>query len=170
MAYAGIAPVTRQSGTSIHGEHPSRGGNKQLKNALFQSAFAAIRPDTESRAHYERKREQGKRHNAAVMCLARRRCNVLSCMLKNGTLYEPKAQRQAAPPARPPSPAAPRNDPQPGKGHPQPPGTGTGKRHAEPPNRLDNYIGTPRPHPTAGGRRRYSISAPRARSLPRKSA
>lgn len=51
-----------------------------------------------------------------------------------------------------------------------PPGTGTGKRHAEPPNRLDNYIGTPRPHPTAGGRRRYSISAPRARSLPRKSA
>ncbi|WP_205827788.1 transposase [Bifidobacterium thermophilum] len=31
-AYAGIAPVTRQSGTSIHGERPTRGGNKRLKN------------------------------------------------------------------------------------------------------------------------------------------
>ncbi len=33
-AYAGIAPVTRRSGTSIRGEHPARGGNKCLKNAL----------------------------------------------------------------------------------------------------------------------------------------
>ena len=34
-AYAGIAPVTRRSGTSIRGEFPARSGNKQLKNALF---------------------------------------------------------------------------------------------------------------------------------------
>src|SRR5699024_12388183 len=37
-AYAGIAPVTRRSGTSIRGEFPARSGNKQLKNALFRSA------------------------------------------------------------------------------------------------------------------------------------
>ena len=88
-AYAGIAPVTRQSGTSIHGEHPARGGNKRLKNALFQTAFVAIRLDPESRAYYDRKRAEGKRHNAAVMCLARRRCNVIYSMLRNGTLYQP---------------------------------------------------------------------------------
>ena len=88
-AYAGIAPVTRQSGTSIHGERPARGGNKRLKNALFQTAFAAIRLDPESRAYYDRKRAEGKRHNAAVMCLARRRCNVIYSMLRNGTLYQP---------------------------------------------------------------------------------
>ena len=34
-AYAGIAPVTRRSGSSIRGEFPSRTGNKRLKNALF---------------------------------------------------------------------------------------------------------------------------------------
>lgn len=27
-AYAGLAPVTRRSGSSIRGEHPPRGGNK----------------------------------------------------------------------------------------------------------------------------------------------
>jgi len=34
-SYAGLAPVTRRSGTSIRGEHPPRGGNKVLKRALF---------------------------------------------------------------------------------------------------------------------------------------
>jgi hypothetical protein len=71
-AYAGLAPVTRRSGSSIKGEHPARGGNKRLKNALFLSAFAALH-DPESRAYYDRKRAQGKKHNAALICLARRR-------------------------------------------------------------------------------------------------
>ena len=48
-AYAGLAPVTRRSGSSIRGEHPSRRGNKQLKRAMFLSAFAALR-DPISRA------------------------------------------------------------------------------------------------------------------------
>ena len=42
-AYAGLAPVTRRSGSSIRGEHPWRRGNKILKRALFLSAFAAPR-------------------------------------------------------------------------------------------------------------------------------
>jgi len=41
-SYAGIAPVTRRSGTSIRGENSSRRGNKKLKRALFLSAFAAL--------------------------------------------------------------------------------------------------------------------------------
>ena len=94
-AYAGIAPVTRRSGTSIRGEHPARGGNKRLKNALWQSAFIAAFHDPESRAYYQRKRAEGKRHNAAVICLARRRCDVIYSMLKNGTLYQPKRQDMA---------------------------------------------------------------------------
>ena len=40
-SYAGLAPVTRRSGSSIRGEHPPRGGNKILKRAMFLSAFAA---------------------------------------------------------------------------------------------------------------------------------
>ena len=41
-SYAGLAPVTWRSGTSIRGDHPSRKGNKILKRALFLSAFASL--------------------------------------------------------------------------------------------------------------------------------
>ena len=87
-SYAGIAPVTRRSGTSIRGEHAPRGGNKRLKRALFLSAFASLNHPP-SRAYYDRKRAQGKRHNQAVIALARRRCDVLFAMLRDGTLYQP---------------------------------------------------------------------------------
>jgi transposase len=87
-AYAGFARVTRRSGSSIRGELPSRRGNKQLKRALFLSAFAALR-DPVSRAYYARKISQGKRHNQALIALARRRCDVLFAMLRDGTFYSP---------------------------------------------------------------------------------
>jgi hypothetical protein len=41
-SYAGLAPTTKSSGTSIHGEHAPRGGNRQLKRAMFLSAFACM--------------------------------------------------------------------------------------------------------------------------------
>ena len=53
-AYAGLAPATRSSGSSIRGEQPSRRGNKQLKRAFFLSAFAAL-GEPASRAHYDKK-------------------------------------------------------------------------------------------------------------------
>lgn len=82
--------MTQRSASSIRGEHPSRGGNKQLKRALFLSAFAALR-DPISKAYYARKINQGKRHNQALIALARRRCDVLFAMLRDGTLYSPPA-------------------------------------------------------------------------------
>ena len=97
-AYAGLAPVTRRSGTSIRGEFPARSGNKHLKRALFLSAFAALRSDPTSKAYYDRKRAQGKKHNAALICLSRRRCDVLFAMLKNREPY------RAPTPTREPSP------------------------------------------------------------------
>lgn len=89
-AYAGIAPVTRRSGKSIRGEHPARSGNKQLKNALFRSAWVASTCDSESATYYQRKRAQGKKHNAAIICLARRRCDVIYAMLRTTTPYHPR--------------------------------------------------------------------------------
>jgi transposase len=94
-AYAGLAPVTRRSGSSIRGEYSSRRGNKILKNAMFLSAFAALR-DPESRAYYDRKISQGKRHNQALLALARRRSDVLYAMLRDGSLYQPSPTRLVA--------------------------------------------------------------------------
>ena len=86
-AYAGLAPTTRRSGSSIRGEHPARGGNKNLKRAMLLAAFAAL-SDPTSRTYYDRKRAQGKKHNAAMICLARRRCDVIYAMLRDGTTYQ----------------------------------------------------------------------------------
>ncbi|MFE6092441.1 IS110 family transposase [Streptomyces massasporeus] len=88
-AYAGLAPATRSSGSSIRGEEqPSRRGNKQLKRAFFLSAFAAL-ADPASRTYYDKKIAQGKHHTQAILCLARRRADVLFAMLRDGTFYQP---------------------------------------------------------------------------------
>lgn len=86
-AYAGLAPVTRRCGSSIRGEHPPKGGNKHLKRAFFLAAFASLSHPA-SRAYYDRKRAEGKKHNAALICLARRRCDVLYAMLRDHKPYQ----------------------------------------------------------------------------------
>jgi transposase len=87
-SYAGLAPVTRRSGTSIRGESHTQRGNHALKSALFLSAFASL-ADPVSRAYYDRKRAAGKRHNAALICLARRRLDVIYAMLRDRKTYRP---------------------------------------------------------------------------------
>jgi transposase len=87
-AYAGLAPVTRRSGTSIKGQTRSQRGHHGLKTALFLSAFASL-ADPVSRAYYDRKRAEGKRHNSALICLTRRRLDVLYAMLRDGQPYRP---------------------------------------------------------------------------------
>lgn len=89
-SYAGLTPTTRRSGTSI------RGGNKTLKRALFLASFASL-SSPESRAYYDRKRAEKKRHNAALICLTRRRVDVLHAMLKHRTLYQPGHEQTAWP-------------------------------------------------------------------------
>lgn len=86
-AYADLAPVTRSSDSSIRGEHPARRGNKQLKRAFFLAALASL-ADPASRAYYDKKIAQGKHHTQAILCLARRRVDVLFAMLRDGTFYE----------------------------------------------------------------------------------
>jgi len=87
-AYAGLAPVTRRSGTSVRGERTARGGNKSLKRVLYLSAFSALQ-DPLSRAYYDRKRREKKGHKQALIALARRRCDVLFALLRDGALYNP---------------------------------------------------------------------------------
>ncbi len=89
-AYAGLGPTPRQSGTSINGTTSTRSGNHRLKNALFLAAFSSLRHGP-SRIYYDRKRAQGRRHTQAVLCLARRRVDVLHAMLSQGIPYRPPA-------------------------------------------------------------------------------
>jgi len=87
-AYAGLVPAAHDSGKRAGNDHRMRGGNKVLKRAFYQSAFASLRTSPVSRAYYDRKRREGKRHTQAVIALARRRVNVLWAMLRDGTTYK----------------------------------------------------------------------------------
>ena len=95
-AYAGLTPVDRQSGTSIRGATKNRSGNHRLKNAMFLAAFVAAQHDPHAKAYYQKKRTEGKKHNAAITCLARRRCDLILAMLKTATPYNPEQLPQAA--------------------------------------------------------------------------
>jgi transposase len=66
-AYAGLAPVDRRSGRSINTSSRSRSGNHRLKNAMFLAAFVAAQHDPVAKAYYQRKRAEGKKHNAAII-------------------------------------------------------------------------------------------------------
>ena len=95
-SYAGLAPATRQSGRSIKGEHQPRRGNRTLKGALYQSAFASLRHPP-SRTYYDRKRAEGKSHTAALTCLARRRVDVLHAMIRDHQQYQGEHLNPTAP-------------------------------------------------------------------------
>jgi len=93
-SYAGLAPIDWRSGKSLNGSPKARGGNHRLKNAMFIAAFVATQHDPNAKAYYQRKRDEGKRHNAAVICVARRRCDLVLAMLKTQTPYDNTRHQQ----------------------------------------------------------------------------
>ena len=87
-AYAGLVPAAQDSGKRVGNRRRMRGGNKVLKRVFYQSAFASLRGSPQSRAFYDRKRREGKKHTQALIALARRRVNVLWAMLRDETPFE----------------------------------------------------------------------------------
>jgi transposase len=83
---AGLAPILKQSG-KVRYLQRARGGNKTLKRVFYQSAFCSLSHPA-SRAFYDRKRAEGKRHHQALIALARRRVNVLHAILRDRRPYE----------------------------------------------------------------------------------
>jgi transposase len=90
-AYAGLVPAANDSGKRVGKGRRMRGGNKTLKRVFYQAAFASLRSAPESRAFYDRKRAEGKRHTQALIALARRRVNVVWAMLRDGTTFETRS-------------------------------------------------------------------------------
>ena len=66
---------------------------------MFLAAFVATQHDPNAKAYYQRKRNEGKNHNAAVICVARRRCDLIHTMLTTSTPYEPRRAEELAPAA-----------------------------------------------------------------------
>jgi transposase len=87
-AFAGLAPVPRDSGRVSGNMRRPRRYHRGLLRAFYLSAMASLRSCPASRAYYERKRAEGKGHKQAVLSLARRRANVLWAMIRDGASYD----------------------------------------------------------------------------------
>ena len=88
-----LCPVLRQSGKSRRLQRPGYANNK-LKRVFYQSAFCSL-ADPLSRAFYERKRREGKRHHQAVIALVRRRIDILWALIATRTPFS-AIRRKAA--------------------------------------------------------------------------
>jgi hypothetical protein len=62
--------------------------NDRLLDALMAQAFAALNASPGARAYYDRQRDRGSGHNAALRQLANRLVGILHGCLKTGTLYD----------------------------------------------------------------------------------
>ena len=66
-----------------------------LLRVFYLAANNSIKTCPESRNYYDRKRSEGKRHSQTILCLARRRLNVLWAMQRDNTSYQPGLPRAA---------------------------------------------------------------------------
>jgi transposase len=87
--YAGLAPAPRDSGRRTGSLHRPRRYNRMLNRVFYYSALISIQHCPDSRTFYDRKRAEGKKHNQAVLALARRRVNVLWALLRDQKPYTP---------------------------------------------------------------------------------
>lgn len=87
--YMGMAPLDKSSGVVTKSVR-SKNINKACQNAMMTCVVRHIRCVEQSRQYYERKRQQGKRHNHAVRALGRHLCKVIWKMLTEGRDYQLK--------------------------------------------------------------------------------
>jgi transposase len=90
-AWAGLAPVPRDSGKRTGWLHTPQRYSRRLRRVMYMSALTAIRCDPQSRAYYQRKRNEGKRPIQATICLARRRTNVLYALIRDNRTWQPNS-------------------------------------------------------------------------------
>ena len=81
--FAGLAPAPHDSGRINGNLKRPRRYNRTLLRVFYLSALASLRLCPTSRAFYDRKRAEGKRHKQALLALARRRLNVLWAMIRD---------------------------------------------------------------------------------------
>jgi transposase len=94
-SYAGVAPVTRQSGKRKRQVVMRYGCNQRLRNALYHWARVSLQKDSRSRDHYHRLRQKGHSHGRALRGVLDRLLAMLISILQHQHPYDPqRRQRQ----------------------------------------------------------------------------
>ncbi len=96
-AYAGLAPMRRESGSSIRGRATiGRSGNGRLRTALSMATLSAAQHNPVIAPFYRRRREAGKPPKVARCAAARKLLHLAWAVGQPGAQFDPAyAQRQA---------------------------------------------------------------------------
>jgi transposase len=90
VAFAGLAPYLRQSGTSIHSRgQVGQGGHPRLRTALYMAALTAIRLNPTLRAFYHRLRARGKPAKVALCAVARTLVHLAWALVTKQQRFDP---------------------------------------------------------------------------------
>jgi len=97
-AYAGVAPLTRQSGKhrSVQMRYSC---NARMRNATYHWARVSVQHDAVSREHYRQLRARGHSHGRALRGVADRLLAVLCAMLRSRTLFDASLRHGSLRPA-----------------------------------------------------------------------
>jgi transposase len=96
VAYAGLEPRTRQSGSFVGQQKLSKRGPGALRHALDLAALAAARHRPEWHRRYQRLLDQGRAKKEALTILSRRLLKVVYHLLRTGAAYDPARLKPCA--------------------------------------------------------------------------
>lgn len=89
-AYLGLAPIRRQSGTSLNTRGRLSGhGSRSLRAALYMPAVCALTHDPAMAAFHDRLRERGKLPKQAIAAVMRKLAHIAWGVVHNDTPYDP---------------------------------------------------------------------------------
>lgn len=89
-SFAGLTPVVRRSGSSVHGrERISKMGHPKLRNLLFMCSFNACKCNKQCRALYERIVAKGKSKKLALIAVCNKLLKQAFGIMKSGLCYDP---------------------------------------------------------------------------------
>jgi transposase len=90
VAYAGLAPAPRESGSVVRGAgHISKAGNARLRQAVYMAAVSAVRDNPPLRAFYQRLVKRGKPKKVALVAAARKLLALMLTLLHHGRDFDP---------------------------------------------------------------------------------
>jgi len=90
VAYAGLDPAPRQSGTSVRGAcHISKTGNARLRQAMYMAALSAARYNPILKPFYERLLARGKEKKVALVAVARKLLALAATLLQHERDFDP---------------------------------------------------------------------------------
>ncbi len=88
LAYVGLDPKLKQSGTKTWALRISKRGHPYMRKRLFQSAFCSLQHSPYFKSIYDKHIQRWKHHFIAVLAVAKKMIYIMRALLKNNTQFD----------------------------------------------------------------------------------